>query len=169
MYELLICWRTTGKNPILELGEFRKRIGVLDTEYQRIERLKHSVLELALKQINEYTDITATYEQHKKGGQSQGFHSNLSRRKSKQAPIAAETLKTTSDSPNTIKPLTEPQIAKYSAILSKLGSLSSLSNFPDYPTFANWLSSILRDPKNSNQETVKQVFKALRTETDFIK
>ena len=73
LYELLICWRTTGKTPIIELGEFRKRIGVLDTEYQRIERLKHSVLELALKQINEYTDITATYEQHKKGRSITGF------------------------------------------------------------------------------------------------
>ena len=67
LYELLICWRSTGKTPQIELSEFRKRIGVLDTEYQRIERLKHSVLELALKQINEHTDITATYEQHKKG------------------------------------------------------------------------------------------------------
>ena len=73
MYELLICWRTTGKTPIIELSEFRKRIGVLDTEYQRIERLKHSVLELALKQINEYTDITASYEQHKKGRVITGF------------------------------------------------------------------------------------------------
>lgn len=169
LYELLICWRTTGKTPIIELGEFRKRIGVLDTEYQRMDVFKRGVLELALKQINEYTDITATYEQHKKGRSITGFSFKFKQKKSKQAPIAAETLKTTSDSPNTIKPLTEPQIAKYSAILSKLGSLSSLSNFPDYPTFANWLSSILRDPKNSNQETVKQVFKALRTETDFIK
>ena len=93
MYELLICWRTTGKTPILELGEFRKRIGVLDTEYQRIERLKHSVLELALKQINEYTDITATYEQHKKGGQSQGFHSNLSRRSQNKPQLPQKRLK----------------------------------------------------------------------------
>ena len=81
------------KTPILELGEFRKRIGVLDTEYQRIERLKHSVLELALKQINEYTDITATYEQHKKGGQSQGFHSNLSRRSQNKPQLPQKRLK----------------------------------------------------------------------------
>ncbi|KAA0602064.1 RepB family plasmid replication initiator protein, partial [Escherichia coli] len=63
LYELLICWRTTGKTPIIELGEFRKRIGVLDTEYQRMDVFKRGVLELALKQINEHTDITATYEQ----------------------------------------------------------------------------------------------------------
>ena len=169
LYELLICWRSTGKTPIIELGEFRNRVGVLDSEYHRIAHLKERVIEHSIKQINEHTDITATYEQHKKGRSITGFSFKFKQKKSKQAPIAAETLKTASDSPNTIKPLTEPQIAKYSAILSKLGSLSSLSNFPDYPTFANWLSSILRDPKNSNQETVKQVFKALRTETDFIK
>ncbi len=89
MYELLICWRTTGKTPIIELSEFRKRIGVLDTEYQRIERLKHSVLELALKQINEHTDITATYEQHKKGRTITGFSFKFKQKKK----IEAETPK----------------------------------------------------------------------------
>ena len=83
LYELLICWRTTGKTPVIDLTEFRKRIGVLDTEYQRMDVFKRGVLELALKQVNEHTDITATYEQHKKGGQSQGFHSSLSRRKNR--------------------------------------------------------------------------------------
>ena len=73
LYELLICWRSTGKTPIIELGEFRKRIGVLDTEYQRMDVFKRGVLELALKQINEHTDITATYEQHKKGRVITGF------------------------------------------------------------------------------------------------
>ena len=56
---------------------------MLDTEYQRMDVFKRGVLELALKQVNEHTDITATYEQHKKGGQSQGFHSSLSRRKNR--------------------------------------------------------------------------------------
>ena len=31
------------------------------------------VIELALKQINDHTDITATYEQHKKGRTITGF------------------------------------------------------------------------------------------------
>ena len=73
MYELLICWRSTGKTPVIELGEFRKRIGVLDTEYTRTDNLKMRVIELALKQINDHTDITATYEQHKKGRTITGF------------------------------------------------------------------------------------------------
>lgn len=100
MYELLICWRSTGKTPIIELGEFRKRIGVLDTEYQRIERLKHSVLELALKQINEHTDVTAAYEQHKKGRVITGFSFKFKQKK-KTEP---KTLKNSDSSPSIEKP-----------------------------------------------------------------
>ena len=81
LYELLICWRSTGKTPIIELGEFRKRIGVLDTEYQRMDVFKRGVLELALKQINEHTDITATYEQHKKGRVITGFSFKFKQKK----------------------------------------------------------------------------------------
>ena len=73
LYELLICWRSTGKTPIIELGEFRNRVGVLDTEYHRIAHLKERVIEHSIKQINEHTDITASYEQHKKGRTITGF------------------------------------------------------------------------------------------------
>ncbi len=73
LYELLICWRSTGKTPVIEISEFRKRLGVLDTEYQRMERLKTSVLELSIKQVNEHTDITVTYEQRKAGREIIGF------------------------------------------------------------------------------------------------
>ena len=81
MYELLICWRSTGKTPVIELGEFRKRIGVLDTEYIRTDNLKMRVIELALKQINDHTDITATYEQHKKGRTITGFSFKFKQKK----------------------------------------------------------------------------------------
>ena len=169
LYELLICWRTTGKTPIIELGEFRKRIGVLDTEYQRMDVFKRGVLELALKQINEHTDITATYEQHKKGRLITGFSFKFKQKKPKQAEIATETPKTATTDLATTKPLTEPQIAKYSMILCKLGSISDLSNFPDYPTFANWIGNILRNPEKADEQIAKRIFTALKTETDYSK
>ena len=43
LYELLICWRTTGKTPIIELADFRQKMGVLDAEYQRMYDLKKYV------------------------------------------------------------------------------------------------------------------------------
>ena len=81
LYELLICWRTTGKTPIIELADFRQKMGVLDAEYQRMYDLKKYVLEPSLKQINEHTDITATYEQHKKGRTITGFSFKFKQKK----------------------------------------------------------------------------------------
>lgn len=81
LYELLICWRSTGKTPIIELGEFRNRVGVLDTEYHRIAHLKERVIEHSIKQINEHTDITASYEQHKKGRTITGFSFKFKQKK----------------------------------------------------------------------------------------
>ena len=129
LYELLICWRTTGKTPIIELTDFRQKIGVLENTYQAMNDLKKRVLEPALKQVNEHTDITASYEQHKKGRTITGFSFKFKQKKPKQAEIAIETIQAPQNTSDTIKPLTEPQIAKYSMILCKLGSISDLSNF----------------------------------------
>ena len=166
LYELLICWRTTGKTPVIELADFRQRMGVLNSEYQRMHDLKKRVLEPALEQINEHTDIIASYEQYKKGRVITGFSFKFKQKKSKQVEITTETA--TNDQDLT-KSLTEPQIAKYSMILCKLGSISDLSNFPDYPTFANWIGNILRNPEKADKQTVKRIFTALETETDYSK
>lgn len=156
LYELLVQWKSISKTPIFELNNFRDQLGIGVNEYKAMSDFKKRVLEPAIREINEQTDITASYEQHKKGRVITGFSFKF-KQKPKQAQTGEEPLKR----------LTEPQIAKYSAILCKLGSLSDLAGTMDYPAFANWLGNILRDPKNSNQETVKQVFKVLRTETDY--
>ena len=81
MYELLICWRSTGKTPVIELNEFRKRLGVLDDEYTRSDNFKKWIIENPIKQINQHTDITATYEQHKKGRVITGFSFKFKQKK----------------------------------------------------------------------------------------
>lgn len=73
LYELLISWRSVGKTPIIELGEFRKRMGVLDGEYTRSDNFKKWVIENPIVQINDHTDITVQYEQHKAGRVITGF------------------------------------------------------------------------------------------------
>ena len=81
LYELLICWRSTGQTPVIELTEFRKRIGVLDTEYKLMAQLKERVLKLAIQQINEHTDITVKHEQHKAGRTITGFSFTFTQKK----------------------------------------------------------------------------------------
>lgn len=73
LYELLICWRSTGKTPTLKTEDFRLKIGVNETEYKAMSDFKKRVLEPAITQINEHTDITANYEQVKTGRLITGF------------------------------------------------------------------------------------------------
>ena len=73
LYELLIAWRSVGKTPEIKLSEFRQKMGVLEGEYQRMGQFKEKVLHIAIEQINEHTDITAEYEQHKEGRSIVGF------------------------------------------------------------------------------------------------
>ena len=100
MYELLICWRSTGKTPVIELNEFRKRIGVLDDEYTRSDNFKKWIIENPIKQINQHTDITASYEQHKQGRVITGFSFKFKQKK-KTEP---KTLKNSDSSPSIEKP-----------------------------------------------------------------
>lgn len=87
LYELLIAWREVGKTPQIELSEFRQKIGVENGEYERMHHFKARVLEPAIKQINEHTDITASYEQHKRGRTISGFSFRF---KQKQQPKKIE-------------------------------------------------------------------------------
>ena len=87
LYELLIAWRTTGIVPQIELSEFRVRLGLLDDEYTAMHNFKKRVLEPSINQINEHTDITVAYEQHKKGRTISGFSFRF---KQKQQPKKIE-------------------------------------------------------------------------------
>jgi plasmid replication initiation protein len=73
LYEILIAWRTTGKTPQISLEELRNKLGVINGEYERMSNFKNRVLDYSIEQINEHTDIKASYEQHKQGRKVIGF------------------------------------------------------------------------------------------------
>jgi plasmid replication initiation protein len=73
LYELLIQWRSAGKTPVFEINHFRNQLGLGVSEYLQMSDFKKRVLDMAIKQINEHTDIKATYEQHKTGRTITGF------------------------------------------------------------------------------------------------
>ena len=162
LYELLICWRSTGKTPIIELGEFRKRIGVLDTEYQRMDVFKRGVLELALKQVNEHTDITATYEQHKKGRTITGFSFKFKQKKKTEL----ETPKNNDSSPGIEKPsqirtniVKQPESANLSDLQHRASKITGLI-----------MSNRLSDRFKQGDESVMQMMARIQSEitTDSI-
>jgi plasmid replication initiation protein len=84
LYELLMQWKTASKTPVFELNQFREQLGVGVNEYKLMNDFKKRVLDLAIIQINEHTDITPSYEQHKRGRVITGFSFKF---KQKQKPV----------------------------------------------------------------------------------
>lgn len=73
LYELLVQWVTAKNTPLFELDKFRDQLGVEDHEYKRMGNFKLRVLDLAVKEINEKSDIKVSYSQVKKGRTITGF------------------------------------------------------------------------------------------------
>lgn len=73
LYELIIQWRNVGKVPLVELQDLRNKLGVQTEQYKKMNNFKAKVLDYAISQINEYTDITVGYVQHKDGRKITGF------------------------------------------------------------------------------------------------
>lgn len=86
LYELLICWRSTGKTPMITLADFRKRLGILNDEYTRTDNLKARIIDLSITQINEKTDISVSYEQHKSGRNIIGFSFKFKQKAGRKLP-----------------------------------------------------------------------------------
>lgn len=73
LYELLIQWKTAGKTPLFELALFRGQLGLNDDEYKPMCNFKARVLDLAVNEINDKTDLTVSYTQEKRGRTITGF------------------------------------------------------------------------------------------------
>ena len=73
LYELLVQWKSAKKTPLLQLDCFRQQLGVGVDEYKLMSNFKKRVLDLAIKEINETSDLTVSYEQEKRGKRIVGF------------------------------------------------------------------------------------------------
>lgn len=140
LYELLIAWRSTGQTPIIELAEFRQKIGVLDDEYTRMGNFKDRVLNLAIAQVNEHTDIKVKCEQHKKGRNISGFSFTFKQKK-------VVTANSKSHSPTDLfSKLTDKQRHIFASKLSELPDMSKYSQGTEsYAQFAVRIIEMLQD------------------------
>lgn len=142
LYEILIAWRSSGTTPILSLIDFRKRIGVLDSEYKRMYDFKKYVLDIAIKQVNEHTDIVVKVEQHKTGRSITGFSFVFKQKKSKAASVSKTMTRQ-------VKQLTDSQRHLFANKLSVLPEMGIHSQGTEtYQQFAIRIAEMLKDPKN---------------------
>ena len=143
LYELLIAWREVGKVPQLELSEFRNRLGLVDSEYTAMSDFKKRVLEPSIKQINEHTDITVTYEQHKKGRIISGFSFKF---KQKQQPKVEA--KRDPNTPDFFIKMTDAQRHLFANKMSEMPEMGKYSQGTEsYQQFAVRIAEMLLQPE----------------------
>ena len=145
LYELLVSWRSTGKTPTIEINDFRSRIGLVDNEYKAMCDFKKRVLDPAIKQINEHTDITVKVEQHKTGRSITGFSFKF---KPKQQAKIEKTIdpKRDPNTPDFFIKMTDKQRHLFASKLSELPEMSKYSEGTEsYPQFAVRIAEMLKD------------------------
>jgi plasmid replication initiation protein len=155
LYELLIAWREVGKTPIFEIADFRSKLGLSLDDYPRLDTFKRRVLESAVKQINEHTDIIVTVEQHKDGRSIHGFSFSF-----KQKKVAKKPLKNLGDhnSLNLFPKMTDAQRHLFANKLSELQEMSKYSQGTEsYSQFAVRIAEMLHD-----QDLVNELYPLLK-------
>ena len=143
LYELLIQWRSTGKTPIINLEDFRAQLGVEEDQYKLMSDFKKRVLDLAINDINEKTDIKVTYQQHKKGRSISGFSFNFKQKKSAKQSVESRRDQNTLD---IFSKMTDKQRHLFANKLSELPEMGQYSEGTEsYQQFALRIAEMLQD------------------------
>lgn len=159
LYELLMQWKSVLKTPVFALEEFRESLGVDASEYVQMHNFKSRVLDVAVAQINEHTDITAKYEQHKAGRKITGFSFTFSHKKDAQVAESKRCSKTI-DFVNELaakqQNLTAKQLGYYAKLLanSHWATQARVLQGVNSSDTVNVLMSYLKQPSNFEKHKV---------------
>lgn len=73
LFELLMKWENVGHIPFIEMEKLRGQLGVDKKQYKMTADFKKRVLDIAVEQVNQFSDYKIKYEQHKQGRTITGF------------------------------------------------------------------------------------------------
>lgn len=136
LYETICSWREVGKTPKYNIDDIRSKLGVEPEQYNTMSNFKARVLRTAIKQVNEHTDLTVKYEQHKTANKITAISFSFKPKKLDKPAI---------DDNGYIK-MTDSQIKLFSSKLANLPELGSIApvgmTTPDY---AKLIANELRD------------------------
>lgn len=174
LYEMMMQWRGSKNVPYLTYCELRNRFDIADDEYNRVANFKARVLDPAVKQINELTDIIVSYEQYKKGRKIEGFIFKFkfkeAKKKNAKPSTTGDTSKGESENKNTkpsskkmkiIPPMSDKQRNTFANKLANnfdfIRDFSSQTIGKDRPEVVSWIEQKLSDDKK-RQNLAKYLF-----------
>ena len=162
LYELLVQWKQAKKTPMFELQEFRGQLGVEGDEYKAMSNFKIRVLDLAVDEINEKSDLNINYTQKKKGRKIIGFAFTVHEKtKAKTDGVSKERDSSTADM-FTVDGLNDKQlgrIARNPAFMAEYNHLVSPTS-PAGQSQQGWefemVNRLKKDPTQFNKRPIKE-------------
>lgn len=140
VFEMLMQWKILGKTPLVTIEDLRSRLGIAGHQYKLMSNFKKRVLDLAINEINEHTDITASYKQHKQGKAITGFTFTFKKKKEPKQ-IAND---------NGYIKMTDSQIKLFSSKLAALPELGS--NAPIGASTDDYAEIIANELRDTSQQ-----------------
>tara|TARA_R110002124_G_scaffold284354_1_gene461458 strand:+ start:530 stop:1474 length:945 start_codon:yes stop_codon:yes gene_type:complete len=145
IFEILMQWLSVGKTPPITIENLRTRLGIEEHQYKLMSDFKKRVLDHAIKEINDNTNITAAYEQHKEGRRIVGFTFKFKTETKLKKEVESKRDSRTSDIPSSLK-MTPKQRISFASQLSQMGELSSYAKQgEDYKEFSTRIETELLD------------------------
>lgn len=153
LFELVKQWNLNKVKeiPDFDLSTLREQFGLEKHEYERLDNFKKKVLDKAVKEINDHTDINISYSQIKSGRVITGFKFNVKRSGNNLKDVTPTTFKESSKLLWQTKGLTDAQIKKIAVYQKEFIDANTSKMSPndrrDYPEiFEDW-KAMLKDPK----------------------
>ena len=161
LYELLVQWKQAKKTPMFELQEFRGQLGVEDDEYKAMSNFKIRVLDLAVEEINEKSDLNINYTQKKKGSKIIGFTFTVHEKPKAKVDVVSERDASTADM-FTVDRLNDKQlgrIARNPAFMAEYNHLVSPTS-PAGQSQQGWefemINRLKKDPAQFNKRPIRE-------------
>ena len=150
LFECLIRFKAS-KTLTITLDELRFRFGLLDTEYKVMSDFKKRVLDMAVKDINDNTDISVNYDQHKQGRTITGFTFKF-----KQKAKTAKANKAERD-PSTLDmfvSMTDNQRFAFAKKISRLPEASHLAKGQANQSYEAFAEQIAKDLLDADKQKI---------------
>ena len=152
LYECLIRFKAS-KLLNITLDELRFRFGLLDTEYKVMSDFKKRVLDMAVKDINDNTDITVSYDQHKQGRTITSFTFKFKQK----AKVKTAKVEQHKRDPNTLDmfvPMTDNQRFAFAKKIAKLPEASHLAKGQANTSYDAFAEQIAKDLLNNDKQKI---------------
>lgn len=161
LYELLVQWKSAKKTPVFELMQFREQLGVEPEEYKLMSDFKKRVLQKAVDEINETSDLKVSYVQEKKGRRIVGFKFKVLTKAQPKKKTEDNTRDPNNGDMFTIDGLSDKQllrITRHKGFIGTYGFLATGDAGRDWNKFSEFMvNEIKKDPaKFSKKRPIRE-------------